>query len=157
METTAQHINKQVEDSSTGEIILLNTCTRDAITTFPSMREMYDNGYSKYIPESGALNEIELLLKGKTITIVLGTWCGDSREQLPHFLKTTDASSVDKKDINFICVDRTKKAENGLLENLNIDRVPTFIIYEDEKELGRIIEKPIISIEEDLALILSKN
>jgi hypothetical protein len=157
METTAQHINKQVEDSSTGEIILLNTCTRDAITTFPSMREMYDNGYSKYIPESGALNEIELLLKGKTITIVLGTWCGDSREQLPHFLKTTDASSLDKKDITFICVDRTKKAENGLLENLNIDRVPTFIIYEDEKELGRIIEKPIISIEEDLALILSKN
>ncbi|ATP55459.1 thiol reductase thioredoxin [Pedobacter ginsengisoli] len=157
METTAPHINKQVEDSSTGEIILLNTCTRDAITTFPSMRKMYDNGYSKYIPESGALNEIELLLKGKTITIVLGTWCGDSREQLPHFLKTTDASSLDKKDITFICVDRTKKAENGSLENLNIDRVPTFIIYDDEKELGRIIEKPIISIEEDLALILSKN
>jgi hypothetical protein len=156
METTAQHINKQIEDSLTGEIILLNTCTRDAVTTFPSMREKYDNEYLEYVPESAALNEIQPLLKNKTITIVLGTWCGDSREQLPHFLKTTDASSLDKKNITFICVDRAKKAENDLLENLDIDRVPTFIIYDDEKELGRIIEKPIISIEEDMVLILSK-
>lgn len=157
MENTAQHINKQIEDPSTGEVILLNTCTRDAVTTFPAMKEKYDNEYPKYIPESGALNELQPLLKNKTATIVLGTWCGDSREQLPHFLKTTDASSLDKKNITFICVDRAKKAENGLLDNLNIDRVPTFIIYDNGKELGRIIEKPIISIEEDLALILSKN
>jgi|SRR5687768_8312308 hypothetical protein len=156
MENAAQHINKQIEDHSTGEIILLNTCTRDAVTSFPAMQEKYDNEYPKYSPESAALDELQPLLENKTVIIVLGTWCGDSREQLPHFLKTIDALSPDKKNITFICVDRAKKAENGLLDNLNIDRVPTFIIYDDEKELGRIIEKPIISIEEDLVLILSK-
>nr|WP_068892344.1 thioredoxin family protein [Pedobacter panaciterrae] len=157
MENTAQHINKQTEDPLTGEIILLNTCTREAVITFPSMQEKYNNEYPAYIPEPAALSELQPLLKDKTVTIVLGTWCGDSREQLPHFLKTVDDSSLDKNNITFICVDRTKKAENGLLENLNIDRVPTFIIYDNEKELGRIIEKPIVSIEEDIVLILSKN
>ncbi|ETZ21090.1 thioredoxin family protein [Pedobacter sp. V48] len=157
MENTTQHINKQIEDYLTGEIILLNTCTRDAVTTFPAMRDKYDNEYPKYSPESAALDELRVLLEDQTVTIVLGTWCGDSREQLPHFLKTIDALSLNKKNITFICVDRAKKAENGLLDNLNIDRVPTFIIYDNEKELGRIIEKPIISIEEDLVLILSKN
>ncbi|WP_449435026.1 hypothetical protein [Pedobacter steynii] len=71
-------------------------------------------------------------------------------------MKIADALPIDKQDITFICVDRAKKAEYGLLENLNIDRVPTFIIYDHRKELGRIIEKPVISIEEDLVLMLSR-
>jgi len=156
METTPSQLNKQLEDPLTGEIILLNTCTRDAVTTSPSMEEKYVSGYFTYIPEPAALNELQSLLKSKTIIIVLGTWCGDSREQLPHFLKIADASPINKQDITFICVDRAKKAEYGLLENLNIDRVPTFIIYDHGKELGRIIEKPVISIEEDLVLMLSR-
>lgn len=156
METKTQYINKQTEDPLSGEIILIDTCTDDAIVAFPSMKERYDIEYPEYVPEPGALNELLPLLKDKRIVVVLGTWCGDSREQLPRFLKIIDSLSIDKKNIIFICVNRSKRAAEGLLENLNIERVPTFIVYENEKELGRIIEKPIVSIEEDLILVLSK-
>jgi thiol-disulfide isomerase/thioredoxin len=156
MKTGAQHINKQIEDPSTGEIILINACTRDGITGFPAMMEKYDIEYPDYAPEPNALSDLQPLLKDKNIIVVLGTWCGDSREQLPHFLKTIDSSSFAEENITFICVDRAKETEDESLEGLNIDRVPTFIVYHNEKELGRIIEKPTISIEEDLVQILSK-
>lgn len=156
MKTGAQHINKQKEDPSTGEPILINTCTRDVITAFPSMKEKYDIEYPDYIPEPNALNDLQPLLIDKNIVVVLGTWCGDSREQLPYFLKTMDSLSFEEENITFICVDRAKETEEELLENLNIDRVPTFIVYHNEEELGRIIEKPTISIEEDMVLMLSK-
>ncbi|NRF41287.1 thioredoxin family protein [Pedobacter foliorum] len=157
MKTGAQHINKQIEDPSTGEMILINACTREVIRAFPTMKEKYDIEYPDYTPEPNALNDLLPLLKDKNITIVLGTWCGDSREQLPHFLKTIDSSSFAEENITFICVDRAKETEDELLNDLNIDRVPTFIIYHNREELGRIIEKPTISIEEDMVLILSKN
>jgi len=156
MKNGAQHINKQIEDPSTGEVVLINTCARDVVTTFPAMKDKYDTEYPEYTPEPNALNELQPLIKGKNITIVLGTWCGDSREQLPRFLKTIDLSSIADENITFICVNRAKETEDESLENLNIDRVPTFIVYQNEEELGRIIEKPIVSIEEDLVLILSK-
>jgi len=38
---------------------------------------------------------------------------------------------------------------------LKIERVPTFIVYDGIKELGRIIETPAETLEEDLLMILS--
>jgi predicted Zn-dependent protease len=38
----------------------------------------------------------------------------------------------------------------------NIHHVPSFIIYDDKKELGRIIESPLTSLEKDLLAILQQ-
>ena len=39
---------------------------------------------------------------------------------------------------------------------MNIERVPTFIIYRGEKEIGRIVETPKKSLERDLWNIVKK-
>lgn len=39
----------------------------------------------------------------------------------------------------------------------NVTNVPTTIIYRKGNEIGRIIESPKLSLEEDLLIILSKN
>ena len=56
-------------------------------------------------------------------------------------------------------VNRDKKNPESDIEYLNIERVPTFIFYKtggdgSKKEIGRIIETPVRSLEEDLLDIL---
>ncbi|RZK79770.1 MAG: thioredoxin [Pedobacter sp.] len=156
MNASAQKINKQIEDKTRNKTVLINNCTREGLITFPEFKERYDTEYPNYKPDSLTLDSVKPLVAGKKITIVLGTWCGDSKFQVPHFFKIVDQLGIPEKDITIISVDGTKKAENGLLDNLKIERVPTMIFYEKDKELGRIIESPIESLEKDMHKILAK-
>jgi thiol-disulfide isomerase/thioredoxin len=155
MNATAQQPNKKVRDNAWKKDIMLNECTRAGILGLEEMKTAYDREYAKYTVDSILLKEIKPLLKGKTITIVMGTWCGDSRFQVPHFYKIADQLSFPEENIRLIAVDGHKKAENGLIDGLNIQKVPTFIVYENGKETGRIIERPAVTLEKDLLTLLS--
>jgi hypothetical protein len=37
---------------------------------------------------------------------------------------------------------------------IQVSNIPTFIFFKDGKELGRIIEKPVVTLEDDLAKLL---
>ena len=156
MNISAQDINKKIADPSRNKTVLINECTREGLTAFPEFEERYAIEYPAYVPDSLTLDSLKPLIKEQKITIVLGTWCGDSKLQVPRFFKILDALQVSEKNITLICVDVHKKAENGLIDPLKIERVPTFILYEKGQEIGRIIESPKISLEKDLLLILSK-
>ena len=156
MNISAQDINKKIDDPSRNKTVLINKCTREGLTTFPEFEERYAVEYPAYVPDSLTLDSIKPLVKERKITIVLGTWCGDSKLQVPRFFKIMDALQVSEKNITIICVDGHKKAENGLIEPLKIERVPTFIVYQKDQEIGRIIESPKISLEKDLLLILGE-
>ena len=59
--------------------------------------------------------------------------------------------------MEIIAVDGHKKAENGVIDGLDIQSVPTFIVYDKKgKELGRIVEHPKTTLEGDLLAILQK-
>ena len=152
----AQEINKKIQDPSRNKEVMINTCTRAGIMEFPEFKTMYDAIYPDYKPDSITLEKLDPLLKTIHITVVMGTWCGDSKLQVPHFCKIIDALAVPEKNITLICVDGNKKAENGLIDKLNIERVPTFILSKDDKELGRIVESPRKSLEQDMLDILTK-
>ena len=156
MNSSAQKINKQIEDKTRNKTVLINNCTREGLITFPEFKERYDTEYPNYNTDSLTIDSLKPLTANKKITIVLGTWCGDSKFQVPHFFKVIDELGVSEKDVTIISVDGTKKAENGLLDKLKIERVPTMIFYEKDKELGRIIESPMMSLEKDMLQILSK-
>lgn len=152
----AQEINKKLEDQIKHKQIMLNECSREGLVTFPEFKASYDANYENYKVDSTAVTQLSKLLKGKKIKVVLGTWCGDSKFQVPNFLKVTDSVKVKEENIEFIAVDGAKKAENGLIDGLDIKRVPTFIITDKKgKEIGRIVESPKKSLELDLIDILS--
>ena len=60
------------------------------------------------------------------------------------------------KNITLIGVNSDKNALSVNVENFNIKLVPTFIIYQKDNELGRIVESPNKSLEEDLWKIVKK-
>ncbi|WP_145861360.1 thioredoxin family protein [Pedobacter suwonensis] len=157
MNVSAQDLNKKIHDEVHNKDILINACTREGVTTFPEFKEMYDPLYEAYVPDAATMIELKKLIKNEKIKIVLGTWCGDSKANVPNFLKILDALQFKDKNVEIIAVDGNKKAENGILNGLDIVRVPTFIIFDKKgKELGRITEGPKTTLEGDLLAIYQK-
>jgi thiol-disulfide isomerase/thioredoxin len=114
--------------------------------------------YQAYQPDSLLLPEIKKLLKGKELQIFLGTWCGDSKREVPRMLKILAAAGYDSSKLQLVFVNNTadqyKKSPTHEEQGKNIVRVPTLIVYKGKTEIGRFIEYPKESIEKDLLKIL---
>jgi len=121
----------------------------------PIAIENYDHNYAAYTPEEDVVNSLGPISQEITITAVIGTWCGDSKLYAPQFHKVLDAIGFADHKMTLLEVDEDKKAITGSIDALNIKSVPTFIIYKEGKELGRIIEKPQKTLELDLLEIIT--
>lgn len=110
-----------------------------------------------YVPDTDIIEELKAMpTDDLSVTIVLGTWCPDSRREVPRFMKLVTAWGFPVEKIRFIGVDINKVAPLGEYPALGIERVPTFIFYENKIETGRIIEVPVTSLEQDTRDILKR-
>ena len=101
---------------------------------------------------------VEMISKIKgdvDVTVFFGSWCKDSKRELPHFLKVADKAGISPEKIKLYGVDRTKKSADGLTEKYNIQLVPTIIFLKNGAEIGRITETPRTTIEGDMVTILA--
>jgi hypothetical protein len=113
-------------------------------------------GYDEYRVNPDAMKSLEGIdSEGLTIKVVMGTWCSDSRREVPRFMKVLDIWKFPPGMVTFIGVDNGKLSPIGEYEQLEIQRVPTFIIYKNNIEAGRIIENPVTSLEQDMVNILT--
>ena len=127
----------------------------DRLTHYP-YSSWYDNGFDQYQPKSEAINNLLGINKNDiTIKIVMGTWCPDSRREVPRFMKVLNLWHFPVTKLTFIGVDNEKHSPVGEYVNLGIVRVPTFIVYKNNIEAGRIIENPSTSLEQDIVNILT--
>jgi thiol-disulfide isomerase/thioredoxin len=102
------------------------------------------------------INKLENKIDDVEITIVLATWCSDSQREVPRFYKVINEAGYNDKRVQVIAVDKNMEAIVVDIKDMDIKRVPTFIIYKDEKEIGRIVETPKKSLERDLWNIVKK-
>jgi thiol-disulfide isomerase/thioredoxin len=136
---------------------ILGYFTPDRLTHEP-YSTWYLNGFDDYQVNSESVNKLMDVKKdGLSIKVVMGTWCPDSRREVPRFMRVLDIWKFPVGSVTFIGVDDAKKSPVGEYEGLNILRVPTFIIYKNNIEAGRIIENPATSLEQDMVNILSRN
>ncbi len=149
----AQDLNNTIIDEKTGKEILIGYCDKNGLKT-GDFGEYYDFYYAGYKPDKTTISELKLLQDGIDITIVLGTWCGDSKEQVPRFMKMLDKSKFPQDHLKIICVGTSKEVEGIDVKALDIQRVPTFIFYRNNKELGRIVETPVYTLEKDMLFLL---
>lgn len=118
---------------------------------YPQFRQVYDTVHIA----ADFLELIRQLHQDIEVTIVLGSWCGDSKREVPRFLKLADSSGIQPEQIRLYGVDRTKKSADGVTDTYDIHRVPTFVFMKDGAEIGRIVERPNVSIEADVLTILA--
>jgi hypothetical protein len=149
----------QLSKDSRGNDMLLGKCTRSALLQSP-FADWFRPNYDSYIVDSFTCNFIRPLLAGKSITIFMGTWCGDSKREVPRVLKMLDCCGFSEKNLTLVMVSNKdslyKKSPQHEEAGKNIVRVPTIIIQQKGAEIGRIIEFPKTSLEKDMLSILRK-
>ncbi len=145
---------KIITDDNTQKPMVVGICKQE-IFTDSSFSGWYNTEFENYEPKREILNKIIRDYDDISIKIVLGTWCSDSRREVPRFFRILKESGFPTDDVKLIFVDRTKNAFFIDIEDLEIKLVPTFIVYRDDQEIGRVIETPLLSLEEDLLNILN--
>lgn len=90
------------------------------------------------------------------ITVVLGTWCGDSRKQVPPLLAALRAADNPKLQVEVVSILRGFEQPAAWIRDHQIINVPTILVEEEGREIGRVIETPALeTVEEDVAAILA--
>lgn len=151
----AQVKNTVITDEKTGEPMLIGFIDRNTLVD-TAINKWFDPEFKQYEVDVPALDNVENNLKDISITIVLGTWCSDSHEQVPRFLKILDILNFNEEEnLTMIAVDRNRAGQDNETDDLDIKLVPTIIIFRNSVEIGRIIETPKESLEKDFAAIIS--
>ncbi len=152
----SQEKNQVIMDTSINQEILFGYCDREAFSN-DLFKEWFNIEYESYEIDSVSLSTVDFENNLQPeITIIMGTWCSDSRREVPRFYKILNKLGYDQDNLTLINVNRQKEAGEISLDHLNIKLVPTIIVYENGAEKGRIIESPINSLEKDFAEILIK-
>jgi thiol-disulfide isomerase/thioredoxin len=115
----------------------------------------FTKNYDLYQLDKSAINSLKEHLNGVTIKGFMGTWCGDSKRNVPRFYKILEETGFDESYFELVTVGRNKKTPDNLQEGFNIIRVPTFIFYKDGEEVGRFVEYPRETLEKDILKILT--
>ncbi|MBA4377295.1 MAG: hypothetical protein C0395_01325 [Gemmatimonas sp.] len=120
---------------------------------------------ASYEPSPDVVAALSALDRDLRVVCVLGTWCSDSRREVPRFWKVMEACGLAAESLEMLAVGRaddpaalaweeSRGVAPGYRARYGVELVPTFIVYEGGLELGRIVETPAVSLEADLAAIL---
>ena len=112
--------------------------------------EVFKRNYDAYEVTAG----IDGLPADLKVKILFGTWCHDSEREVPRMLKLLAASGVKEDNISLISLDIRKEEPEGRAKALDVRFTPTFIFFSDDVELGRIIERPVESLQSDIAAMV---
>ena len=143
---------KITTDEKRNEPMLVGTVSKTQLME-GTFGEWFVKSYNIHKLDRKTLDKAGSDFSGLNITIVLGTWCGDSREFVPPFLKILDTLGFPEQNLKLICVDRQKNGTGDEVKELDIKLVPTIIFYRDGNEIGRIIESPKQGLEKDFVKI----
>ena len=102
-----------------------------------------------YRPQQALIENIKKIDSKVDLVMFVGTWCPDSQKEAPKILKILEAAGNPNLSMTIYGLDRDKKDPQGMAQKHNIQKVPTTIFFRDGKELGRIVEYPQKSPEED--------
>lgn len=115
---------------------------------------VFEPGFKAYNPEKESIEFLKKHKKQLSFKCVLGFWCGDSKEHVPAFLKIMEKMGMDEDGYRMYGVDENKQAAFEGFNALRIEFVPTVIVYYNKQEIGRWVESPKETLEQDLLRIL---
>lgn len=129
---------------------LVGEVSREQIlTSFPRWQRVFEHA-----EVSPNVQKLTGLPAGGHVDIILGTWCGDSVQELTHFWKSLDAlGGPPPFSVRYLAVDRKKQSSVSL--PVEVAYVPTFVVSRGETRVGQIVESAPEELIGDLAALLS--
>lgn len=125
----AQEKSKMVTDEKSKKNMFVGTGDKSVFKD-TSFATWYNAEYELYEVDNKVLEGITPdKLKDITIKIVLGTWCGDTKREIPRFIKILESIKFDEKNLTLIFVNNAKKDPFNDIEALKVKNIPTIIVY----------------------------
>ncbi|WP_431137202.1 thioredoxin family protein [Psychroserpens mesophilus] len=157
--TMAQDINNEISINDDTPF-LLGKIDKKGLTS-KNYNDWFSKNHEAYEVDQATIESIGSKLKDYHITLFMGTWCGDSKLEVPRFYKILEACNFPEEQLTVIALSQKsnmyKQSPNHYEAGLNIHRVPTFIFYKNRKEINRIVEHPVESLEKDVLNIITSN
>lgn len=154
IQSFSQNINTKIFDTNYNDSLIIDYCNISTFKTEP-YNNWFFSEYNNYTPTDSIIEVLKYKINNTNITIILGIWCSDSRQEFPRFIKILDLIKYDYSKLTIIAVDTYKNTNEIDIYKYNIKLVPTFILYKNTYEIGRIIETPEKSLEKDLLNIIT--
>ncbi|MCG8457134.1 MAG: DUF4440 domain-containing protein, partial [Holophagales bacterium] len=137
---------------------ILGSCTVAQLEEAP-YDAWYRPGHDGYTPKAEAAEALGRLdLSDVEIEVFFGTWCGDSRREVPRLIRLLEEIGLPETSRRLIAVDNDddlhKRSPGGEEKGLGVFRVPTIRVLRGGEEVGRIVEHPARSLELDLLTLL---
>lgn len=110
-----------------------------------------------------AAKALTAVAPGAEVTVLLGTWCSDSRREISRLWRAFDEVGADAGGgpgsglpftLHYIGVDETKQQPAAAVAAAGLLYVPTLIVRRDGREVGRIVESSPHGVEVDLLALL---
>ncbi|MEO0321853.1 MAG: thioredoxin family protein [Myxococcota bacterium] len=137
--------------SGAGAGDLVGEVSAEQILAVPGWAEEHDAADID-LDAAQALREVP---PGATVDVFLGTWCSDSRREVPRLLRALSHQGTVPFRVRYVGVDRALDEPAALLAGERIRFVPTFIVRRDGAEVGRVVESAPRGIEVELHALLS--
>ena len=154
----SQPINKISKDRN-GNPMLEGCCTREALLQEP-FASWFVPSYDSYHVDSSVATQLKQYISNKTFVLFLGTWCGDSKREVPRLYKIFDFIGMQPEQVKLVMVSNHdsvyKQSPTHEEQGKNILRVPTLLVLENGNEINRFVEYPVESLEKDLLHMLSR-
>jgi dipeptidyl aminopeptidase/acylaminoacyl peptidase len=153
-----------VELEKYGTVLLGEVTREDIAKHLPD----WNAEYFEYAPDGRLKADLARYLKDVEITCVIGTWCPDCRREIPRLWRVLEEVGYPVSRMKLYAVGSTrwtsdmpipKDALNwsGITRKFfGAEAVATIIFKRNGVELGRIVESPEITLEEDILKIVKK-
>jgi hypothetical protein len=110
-------------------------------------------------PDAAAARGLVAVAPGAEVTVLLGTWCGDSRREISRLWRALDEVGMAGAEglpfsLTYVGVDEDKRQPAGAVAAAGLRYVPTLIVRRNGREVGRIVESSPHGVEIDLLALL---
>lgn len=148
-----QLVAKPAAEPAPAEDALVGSVTREKIEeTHPD----WVQAEVEAAPDAAASRALAAVEPGAEVIVFLGTWCSDSRREVPRLWRALDeVGGTVPFQIRYVGVDRQKKEPVAPITNYDIRFVPTLVVERGGQEVGRIVEESPHGVEQDLLALLS--
>ena len=148
-------INIVVPDTIDDGMMLLGVINRDGFKN-DFFSEWYKENYKEHALDTTIIEVLTTKLNEVSIKVFMGTWCSDSQKEVPALYKILDAAKYDYSKLTIVAVSHDKDTPEHLEKGMDIQYVPTIILYKEGKEIGRFVEFAQENLEKDMLAIINE-
>ncbi|MBY5993212.1 thioredoxin family protein [Ferrimonas balearica] len=132
------------------EVILTGYLGFDELRQQPG----YEANFDAYQADAALVAKLAAIDTPTELVVIVGTWCPDCHRETPRLAKILAEANNPNLSVKYIGIDRSRTDPEGLAAQYDFQRIPTIMVRRDGEELGRIVESPEVTLEQDLATIL---